>query len=74
VTRFNLNIIIHTFMRPESAKACLSDDFVPVHYDVDSHCLEKSVPLLENAALKVVVLAVHERREIRARECVEVGG
>jgi hypothetical protein len=29
---------------------------------------------LENAALKVVGLAVHERREIRARECVEVGG
>ena len=61
-------------MRSESAKARLSDDFVPVHYDVDSHCLEDSVLFLKTVALKVVVLAVHERREIRACESVEVGG
>ena len=61
-------------MRFESAKARLSDDFVPVHYDVDSHCLEESALLLKNVALKVVALAVHERREIRACESVEVGG
>jgi len=40
-------------MRSESAKARLSDDFVPVHHDVDSHCREGSVPALKKiAALK----------------------
>jgi hypothetical protein len=72
MTRFNLNIP-HTLMRSESAKARLSDDFVPVHHDVDSHCREGSVPALKNEALKVVVLAVHERGEIRACESVKVG-
>jgi hypothetical protein len=61
-------------MRSESAKARLSDDLVPVHHDVDSHCREGSAPSLKNAALEAVVLAVHERREIRACESVKVGG
>ena len=73
MTRFDLNIP-HTLMRSESAKACLSDDFVPVHHDVDSHWRQRSVLLLKNAALKLVVLAVHERGKIRACESVEVGG
>ena len=42
MTRFNLNIP-HTLMRSESAKARLSNDFVPVHHDVDSYCGEGSV-------------------------------
>jgi len=54
MTRFNLNIP-HTLMRSEPAKARLSDDFVPVHHDVDSHCREGSALLLKNAALEVVV-------------------
>ena len=37
MSRFNLNIP-HTLMRSEFAEARLSDDFVPFHYDVNSHC------------------------------------
>ena len=61
-------------MRSESAKARLSDDFIPVHHDVNSHCREDQFLLLKKAELKVVVLAVHERGEIRACESVKVGG
>jgi len=43
----------HTFMRPKSAKALLSDDIVPIHYYVYPHCLERSVNLCA-LALKVV--------------------
>jgi hypothetical protein len=61
----------HTFMRSESAKARLSDDFVPVHHYVYPHCRQGSA-ILHTAALEAVVLAIHERREIRACEGVEV--
>jgi hypothetical protein len=58
-------------MRSESAKARLSDDFVPVHHYVYSHCRKESATV-HTAAPEVVVLAVHERREIRACEGVKV--
>jgi len=61
----------HTFMRSESAKAFLSDNVVPVHYNVYPNCLVGSVNL-RALALKVEVLAIHERGEIMACESVEI--
>jgi hypothetical protein len=60
-------------MRAESAKACLSDNVVPVHRNVYPNCSEGLIILCAGAP-EVGVLAIHERREIRACESVKIVG
>jgi hypothetical protein len=74
MTRFNLNILhIRLCALNLRRLVCRMTSFQFTTMSIPT--VEKDQFLLcKNAALKVVILAVHERGEIRACESVKVGG
>lgn len=59
-------VIKSTFMCSEAPKACLSNDVVPVHNDIDTNWKTVNLPTTKREKL-----TIDKRRKVRACKCVE---